>query len=183
VERRDVGKWIGHGRAEGSTTAASAAGYRGYTRRRSPSWRTALGVGGTVCLDQANARSPRRGGERRRLETINDGRTTISTSMGCSALLQHMLKLRSPLVGNPLTGEPYAGNPPVRFGGRGDANHVLPTPINKTILRGVTGPSIVLVAWSEYKVGSTEGHDGWCGRGNDTRREVLAILACSSGGL
>ena len=33
------------------------------------------------------------------------------------------------LAEKPLTGEPDAGNPPVRFGGRGGANHAIPTPI------------------------------------------------------
>jgi hypothetical protein len=33
------------------------------------------------------------------------------------------------LVTRPSTGEPDAGDPPVRFGGRGDVNHVLHTPI------------------------------------------------------
>ncbi len=33
------------------------------------------------------------------------------------------------LAEKPLTGEPDAGNPPVRFGGRGGANHATPTPI------------------------------------------------------
>src|SRR5690606_20499970 len=62
-------------------------------------------------------------------KTIRNGPTHSSTSMGCSALGQHMPKLPSPLRGNPSTGEPCAGDPPARFGGRGDANHVLPTPI------------------------------------------------------
>src|SRR5664280_190374 len=30
---------------------------------------------------------------------------------------------------NPLTGEPDAGNPPVRFGGRGKVQSLVPTPI------------------------------------------------------
>ncbi len=31
---------------------------------------------------------------------------------------------------NPPTGEPYAGNPHVRFGGRGEVQSLVPTPIN-----------------------------------------------------
>ena len=37
------------------------------------------------------------------------------------------------LAEKPLTGEPDAGNPPVRFGGRGGANHATPTPIGGTV--------------------------------------------------
>ena len=37
------------------------------------------------------------------------------------------------LTENPLTGEPDAGNPPVRFGGRGDINTVIPTSIGDRI--------------------------------------------------
>ena len=37
----------------------------------------------------------------------------------------------------PLTGEPDAGNPPVRFGGRGGANHAIPTPISVEHFRDV----------------------------------------------
>jgi hypothetical protein len=35
------------------------------------------------------------------------------------------------LVEKPPTGKPDAGNPPIRFGGRGGANHATPTPIVK----------------------------------------------------
>src|SRR6516225_113313 len=38
----------------------------------------------------------------------------------------------NPLVGEPPTGKPDAGDPPVRFGGRGDGQPLLPIPIYKT---------------------------------------------------
>ena len=43
------------------------------------------------------------------------------------------------LTETPLTGEPDAGNPPVRFGGRGGANPVIPTSIKPS--RFVVPPS------------------------------------------
>src|SRR5437016_5542745 len=39
------------------------------------------------------------------------------------------------LAEKPLSGEPDAGNPPVGFGGRGGANHAIPTPIARRHLR------------------------------------------------
>src|SRR5215469_9883589 len=37
--------------------------------------------------------------------------------------------------GEPPTGKPEAGNPPVRFGGRGDGQPLLPIPIYKKVVR------------------------------------------------
>src|SRR5258708_3596149 len=45
------------------------------------------------------------------------------------------LVLTISLAEKPLTGEPDAGNPPVRFGGRGGANHAAPTPIDGGVCR------------------------------------------------
>src|ERR1035438_1793968 len=74
----------------------------------------------------ANGRSdPATGGGR---PTADDGPTDGLRRKGC-IVWNMALVLMVSLAEKPLTGEPDAGNPPVRFGGRGGANHAIPTPI------------------------------------------------------
>src|SRR5215470_1385449 len=49
------------------------------------------------------------------------GQCDLSASFWCRSV--------NPLRGEPPTGKPDAGNPPVRFGGRGDGQPLLPIPI------------------------------------------------------
>jgi hypothetical protein len=48
---------------------------------------------------------------------------------GLADILGDEAKSRSLSTENPLTGKPDAGNPPVRFGGRGEVETLIPTPI------------------------------------------------------
>ena len=68
-------------------------------------------------------------------QTTNDGRTNTFMLWDCSHFNRLGEQQSSPLGGKAPTGEPDAGDPPVRLGGRGEANQVLPTPINKASIR------------------------------------------------
>ncbi len=66
----------------------------------------------------------------RMLETLERGVSSFEF-MDFIALQKPTELCSSPRRGKPLTGEPDAGNPPVRFGGKGDANQcVVLTPID-----------------------------------------------------
>ena len=118
VERRDVGKWLRKALAGRPKTDANG-GNASISRCRPRPMRAGWHVGSGLSAGGRN--SPR------------VSRQTVGVCAAWAAVLGGGTRLvvGHRMITHPLTGEPDAGDPPVRFGGRGWVQSLVPTSIRR----------------------------------------------------